>query len=128
MKLLVLGAAVAIFLLIGGASYAKEPTRTTSFDVTVLDKTNNRVLHQERFTFAPDGEEDTYIKLIYQIGNFFGGGLQFTLILHPNNKYEALISPVPDGKTVTSGVTSSKNAEVFIEWNKTAYAFTAKPL
>lgn len=129
MKLGIFGAAIALLLLVAGASFAKEPTRkNSSFDVTVLDKTNNRVLHKERFTFAPEGEKDTYVKLIYQVGDFFGGGLQFSLMLHPDSAYEAFISPVPDGKAASSGITSSKKVEVFMEWNKTTYTFTAKPL
>ncbi|SDH23818.1 hypothetical protein SAMN04487926_10312 [Paraburkholderia steynii] len=128
MKLFVLKAAVGVLLFIGGVSYAEEPARKISFDVTVLDRTSNVMLHQERFTFSPDGEDDDYIKLIYQIGDFFGGGLQFTLMLHPKNIYEAFISPVPDGKPVTSGIISSKKSVVYVEWRKTAYMFIVKPL
>jgi hypothetical protein len=129
MKLGVFGAAIASLLLIAGASFAKEQApKSNSFDVTVFDKTNNRVLHKEHFTFAPEGDNGTYVKLIHQIGDFFGGGLQFSLMLHPDSTYEAFISPVPGGKAVSSGITSSKKIEVFMEWNKTAYTFTAKRL
>lgn len=129
MKQKILSAVIALSLLIGGASYAKEPVRkNNSFDVTVLDKTNNRVLHKERFTFTTEGERDTYVKLVYQIGDFFAGGLQFTLMLHPNSSYEALISPVPGGKAVSSEITSSKEVEVSMEWKKTVYTFKTKPL
>lgn len=128
MRLFLFGLIVAISLSNGGISYADESVRRTSFEVTVLDKTNNLMLHHEIFTFSPDGENDDYIKLIYQIGDFFDGGLQFTLMLHPKNTYEAFISPVPDGRSVTSGTTSSNKTEVSVEWRKSAYIFIVKPL
>jgi len=126
MKIFVFAIAIAA-LLFSGMSYAKEsPRKDNTFDVIVLDKTNNRVLHKERFTFGPIEDGSTRVKLIYQIGEFFGG-LQFTLMAYPNGAYEALISPVPDGKIVTSESAFSKKVELSTEWNKVTYTFSVDP-
>lgn len=115
-------------LLFAGVAHAKEQAAIgTSFDVAVSDKTNNRVLHKERFTFSPIRDGGATVKLIYQIGEFLGG-LQFTLMLYSNGTYEAFISPVPDGKVVSSGAVSSKNATVQIDWSGTAYGFSVTAL
>lgn len=116
---------LACVCLFGTMSYAKEPT-LTAFDVVVLDKTRGKVLHQESFVLSPAEDGGNAVKPIYQIGDFMDG-LQFSLMLYQKKTYEAFISPVPDGKIVSTGKLSSKPAEVFLKWKGTDYTLSVVP-
>ena len=120
---------LALVLSIGNYTYARTPVpKDISFNVTVVDSTNKRELHNQRFTFTNDGDGSRQVKLIYEIGEFVSGGLQFVLMLYSDNSYEAYITPVPDGKDISSGITVSKKIRIEKNWNNTTYAFMIEPL
>ena len=119
---------MASWLSKAGSAFPRKspPPKSTSFEAVVWDKTSHRALHTERFTFSAEADNVAHVKLIHEIGDFFGGGLQFSLMLYPDNSYQVFIMPVPGGKAVESGQTFATQVEVAMAWKNTAYTLAAK--
>jgi hypothetical protein len=113
-----------LFLALGLCSCAPRPK---SFNVIVFDATNKRDLHRERVTLRNDDSGNSAVKLVYQIGEFSEDGLQFTLLLHKENDYEALIGRMSGGNLISSGKTRF-DAMLTTEWKGTAYMYLVEPL
>ena len=78
-------------------------------------------------TLTNDAKEGAAVKLVYQVGGFFEDGLQFTLLLRPQDEYEAHIIPVSVGNIVSSGRTRF-DTSLTAEWNGTSYMYLIEPL
>jgi hypothetical protein len=95
--------------------------------VIVFDTTNKRDLYRKRVTLADDKGGNSAVQTVYQVGRSSEEGLQFNLLRHSEEDYEAFIRAIRNGKTIST-VKTHFNSRLTVDWDGTSYMYLIEPL